>query len=119
MISLRKVREKALAMTNQPAAYRVYQSGRLVGYLPGLPQRSTSRIFDIRPGDFKFGDLGDGMVIIAIPMIGPGDFACLPGFETAGGREAKSEAAETFNKLERDAEVDAVIAKMVERGFKP
>lgn len=103
-------------MTPNQGHLRVYQGGRLIGYLPGLPQRSNHAMFDIRPGDFKMDDLGDGPVIIAHNSIGSGDFACIPGFETVEGREIRSTAIEAYDKLAKEAEMDRVIDKLVKEG---
>lgn len=116
---MERVRRRALAnMPGSPAAYKVYQGKRLVGYLPGLPTTSRSGLYDIRPHDFKFVDRGDGLVIEAHTSLGPGDFSCLPGFEDAGGYEPPlSDAAQEFDKLEREQKIKKFIEAV--KGLKP
>jgi hypothetical protein len=59
----------------------VHQSGRKIGTMAPdfdpLAVRSTSFLYDPRPGDFV---LRDG-VWIAAPQLGPGDLESVPGFE--------------------------------------
>lgn len=58
----------------------VYQRGEMIGTVPAIfdPQRirSTSFLYDARPGDF----IRDGDRWVADRMMGPGDFDCVPGF---------------------------------------
>lgn len=97
-------------------AYRVYQGGRLIGYLPHLPTRSKSGIYDIRPGDFRFDDLGDGPVIVAHNGLGPGDLACVEGFEDAGGRELPmTDIAKDFDKQSKMESLDQLARKLAKQ----
>lgn len=60
----------------------VYQSGEMVGTLPGYPPRSRCpMMFDIRSGDFSLYVRKDGSQFIEVnPMVGPGDLSLLAGF---------------------------------------
>lgn len=61
----------------------VMQCGRLIGTLPPdfdpLSIKSRSFLYDPRPGDFR----REGDVWVAAPMLGSGDFECIPGFQAA------------------------------------
>jgi len=65
--------------------YKVYQDGQLMGTVPTLMPESRSFIFQVRPNDFKPERRDGETVLIADRMIGPGDFACIKGFEAAEG----------------------------------
>lgn len=79
---------------------KVFQGERFVGTVPCFPVVSTSFIFDVRPGDFKPVERDGETVLEAAPMICPGDFECLAGFEDAQGRKTeKGEAAAMFDAL--------------------
>ncbi len=58
----------------------VEQAGELIGFLPGDfdPQNisSSSPLYKPRAGDFT----RDGDVVVADPMLGPGDLEAIPGF---------------------------------------
>lgn len=63
----------------------VFQRGRKIGTLPSVFEpmaiKSTSFLYDVRPGDFRRSAEG----WIASDSLGPGDFECIPEFakETA------------------------------------
>jgi hypothetical protein len=65
--------------------FKLYQRDRLVGTVPQYPVESTSGIFDVRPGDFKFATRDGERVLEASGMVGPGDIACIKGFVPADG----------------------------------
>lgn len=106
---MRRCRVRARQMMQEQtgiSGYEVWQhlgqdrGYRHVGFLPGLPVRSTSGIFQIRPTDFRMGEVDGKQVIIAAWNIGPGDFACVPGFIKAdGSRPERSEAADLYDAI--------------------
>lgn len=76
---------------------------QLAGFLPDVfPRVSKSFMYDIRPGDFTWGECdkeggGRERCIIANKMLGPGDLAACPGFLLADGspppNDTQTEAA--------------------------
>lgn len=60
--------------------YDVYQNGRHVGTMGSLPVRSTSWLYDPRPGDFRVETREGQQVIVADPTLGPGDLEAVAGF---------------------------------------
>jgi hypothetical protein len=79
---------------------KIFQEDRFVGTVPGYPVVSTSFIFDVRPGDFKVEERDGEKVLVASPMIGPGDFECLAGFRNQHGVETgKGEIAAMFDAM--------------------
>lgn len=84
-----RLREQALAMT---PPLKIYQEGRLVGSIPRWPPESSSGIFDIRERDFRLANRDGEQVIVAAPMIGPGDLQLLTGFRSPGGERPQPDA---------------------------
>lgn len=93
---------KAMGFTPQPIAgpLKVFQRDQYVGTVPAFPVVSTSFIFDVRADDFKPEERDGETVLIASPMIGPGDFECIAGFRHPNGGEArKGDMATMFDVM--------------------
>jgi hypothetical protein len=127
---MERCRRRALQMTEQAGPYEVWQhlgkdrGHRMVGYMPAIPSRSTSGIFEIRPLDFTWGEIDGERVILAAWSIGPGDFACVPGFVRADGTPPpRSDAAHLYDTLAllgdtRTQTMGAVIDELLSKGIK-
>lgn len=96
--------------------FKLFQRDRLIGTVPSFPVRSTSGIFDVRPGDFKLVERGGEQILEATGMMGPGDFACLEGFKRAEGVAAAYDdrsVADDFDRFAGDMR-SAAFGKAVE-----
>ncbi len=59
----------------------VYQGEELVGYMAiWPPMRSTTALYDIRPGDFREETRGGKRVLVAHWSLGPGDLDAISTF---------------------------------------
>lgn len=73
-----KCHGKGFAARTEPVP--VFQSGRRIGTVPAsfdpTEIKSTSWLYDPRPGDFR----REGDTLVAVYTLGPGDLEAVPGF---------------------------------------
>lgn len=80
-----KVLEERLVVQMQAAdgtadQMPVYQYGRLIGSMPGLPVKSISPLYEPRPQDFTVVTVNGEPALEAHKSLGPGDFGAIYGF---------------------------------------
>jgi hypothetical protein len=106
---MERCRRQALEMMAEQGlenGYEVWQHEgadrgyRHVGFMPNIPRQATSGITQIRPGDFRWGEIEGKRVILAIWSICPGDWANIPGFvRSDGSRPERTVLSEHYDQL--------------------